>query len=191
MTTPKPDLELEERERSMGEFVRAHWHEILAEWQHLVRELPAAAKLDRPALLDHVPDVLERVAELVDEIWTGKSPDLPRDIAERHALDRLGEGFDLPEVVLEYSILRDCILRCMQAHYREASLLHGVSVLNRAIDRAVAASVDRYTYARDRTLTALDRISTVALESSNLDELLNGLLIALVQTTAAADTAII
>lgn len=184
--------------RSSGEsvgglaaFIRLNSAAILAEWQEVVRVLPAASKLERPALLDHVPDLIERIAELAEEIAAGGSPELPRQAAERHAIDRLDEGFDLAEVVLEYSVLRECILRHWEAQHVSAAVRGGIPVLNSAIDRAVAASVDRYTFARDRTLQALDRISIAAIESKNLGEFLQSLLTALVETTAAVDTAAI
>ena len=55
------------------------------------------------------------------------------------------------------------------------------------MDRAIAASIDRYTFARDRTLKALDRISAAALEARRLDDLLQRLLEVMVETTAAVD----
>ncbi len=175
----------------LAEFIRSHEREILDEWTHLVRQIPAAAGLDHPALLDHVPDVLNRVADLADAIVAGEHAELPREIAERHAIDRLGEGFDLREVVQEYSLLRDCILRRWEENTATLDVMQGVSVFSRAIDRAVGATVERYTHARDRTLAGLDRVATVALESRNLSELLEKLLQVLVETTASVDTAAI
>jgi PAS domain S-box-containing protein len=66
-----------------------------------------------------------------------------------------------------------------------------LNVLHQAIDKAVTASIERYTKARDRTLQALDRIANAALESRTLDGFLHRLLSVLVETTAAVDTATI
>ena len=59
------------------------------------------------------------------------------------------------------------------------------------IQRAVALSVQRYTQAKERTLQALDKISAAALESHDIDTLLQRLLGVFVEMTEAADTAAI
>jgi signal transduction histidine kinase len=164
---------------------------ILADWQQAVRQLPAARDLAQPALIDHVPVLLDRIADMVDQIAAGDPPELPTEAAERHAFTRADEGFDLPEVVLEYAVLRDCLLRRWAEQDFPPEERGSGLVLSRAIDHAVVAAVDRFTHARERTLQALDRISTAGLESRSLDELLQKLLQALVQLTAAVDTAVI
>src|SRR2546430_970600 len=60
--------------------------------------------------------------------------------------------------------------------------------LHHAIDQAIAASVVRYTEARERTLRALDRISTAALVHHDVESLLPRILDAFLGTTASADT---
>jgi len=84
-------------------------------------------------------------------------------------------------------VLRDCITRIWSEHEEPRHVLE-FRVLNQAIDRAVNASIERYTRARDRTLEALDRISNAALESPTLDDFLNRLLTVLVETTPAVET---
>src|SRR3954470_14717499 len=61
-------------------------------------------------------------------------------------------------------------------------------LLHRAIDRAISISVGRYSEARERTLRALDRISSIALASHGVESLLPGLLNAFLETTASVDT---
>ena len=106
-------------------------------------------------------------------------------------MQRLDEGFDLTQVVAELSMLRDCILKLWEQSVLDPSRLIELRIVNQAIDRAVSASVERFTRARDRTLIALDRIANEALESRSLDELLQRLLQVFVDTTAAVDTAVI
>ena len=177
--------------RDAGDYIREHATEILADWQRAVRQLPAARELAQPALIDHVPSLLHRIADMVDQIAAGDTPDLPNEEAAKHAFVRLEEGFDLAEVVLEYAVLRDCLLRRWAEQDLAPDERGSVLVLSRAIDHAVVAAVDRFTHARERTLQALDRISTAGLESRSLDELLQKLLHALVELTAAVDTAVI
>ena len=175
----------------LGDFIHEHRDEIVAAWETAVRTLPTARDLDRPALIDHIPDLLDHIADMANEVEEGGTAALPRDLAQVHALERLGEGFDLTEVVFEFSVLRDCITRLWEERFASHNELLEFRVLNRAIDRSVSASIDRYTRARDRTLQAVDRIANAALESRSLDDFLGRLLGVLVETTAAVDTATI
>jgi PAS domain S-box-containing protein len=179
--------------RHFSDFIRERKGEILQDWERAVRGLPKAADLDRPALLDHVPDLLDWIAEIADQLVAGGHPEvLPSPIGERHALQRLDEGFDLAQVIAEFAVLRDCIVGLWATETRDSRFdATGFRALNQAIDKAVAASIDRYTQARDRTLRSLDRISAAALEARNLDEFLQRLLRVLLETTAAVDTATI
>jgi PAS domain S-box-containing protein len=174
---------------TLGAFIRAHKVEILAEWENLAQRLRAAAKLDRPALLDHIPALLDQIADSAEQLAAGAQPRAV-EIAKEHAFERCDEGYDLEEVVAEYSVLRDCILRMW---FEDAALedTTGPRVLHQAIDQAVTESVQRFTQARDRTLTALDRISSAALETRSLGELLERLLQVFLETTAAVDSAVI
>jgi PAS domain S-box-containing protein len=176
---------------SLGDFIRDRQQDILIEWLAEVRALPIASALDRPALVDHVPDVLDRIAGMADCLSRGERPEPPNKEADLHARTRLDEGFDLPQVVSEFTILRDCITRLWEQNVVEPSHIDELRVVNKAIDSAVGASVDRFTRARDRTLIALDRIASEALESRSLDDLLQRLLKVFVEFTAAVDTAAI
>ncbi|MDQ3340207.1 MAG: PAS domain-containing protein [Myxococcota bacterium] len=167
-------------------FIRERKQAILAAWEATVRQMPIAAKMARPALLDHVPDLLDRIAEMADELAAGELPRLPPDLAEVHAVERLDDGFDLSQVIAEYGALRDCI---MQMWRNDSAGESSTRALHQAIDRAIGASVQRFTLARDRTLVALDRISSAALETRTLEELLDRLLRVFLETTAAVDTA--
>jgi len=174
---------------SLGDFIRDRQQDVLTEWLAEVRLLPIASALDRPALIDHVPDVLDRIATMADCLSRGEAPQPPKQEADLHAKTRLEEGFDLPQVVSEFTILRDCITRLWEQSVVDPSHINELRVVNKAIDNAVGASVDRFTRARDRTLIALDRIASEALESRSLDDLLQRLLRVFVEFTAAVDTA--
>ena len=169
----------------LSAFIREHQQDILADWERAVRQLPAANELDHLTLVDHIPGLLARIAEMVDEVAAGGRPQPPSDLVEHHALERLDEGFDLARVVTELSVLRDGIFKLAEA---DAA---GIRAINQAIDRAIVTSVQRYTYARDRTLQALDQLFAAALETRNLGDFLERLLAVLLDTTPAIDTATI
>ena len=83
---------------------------LLDLWRQQVRQLPSAKHLDTPTLNDHVPALLEELAEALrsandktiqEAVLQGTPP--------IHGMQRFQDGFDNVEVVAEYDILRECI----------------------------------------------------------------------------------
>jgi PAS domain S-box-containing protein len=183
----------EQQRGGLGEFLREHHEDILARWELAVRALPEAQPLPAPALRDHVPLLLEKIAEILH------AGDEPRpvtlgDLPDLHALDRLAEGFDLRSAIAELSLLRSVTLELWNepaAPCAAAAVIHEVSRFNKAIDEIIARSVERYARARARTLVALDRVSSAALGTGDLEQFLPRLLNVLLETTASADSAYI
>ncbi|WNG44926.1 PAS domain-containing protein [Archangium minus] len=182
----------EERLR-LGAFIREHRSRLLEDWERAVRRLPYAQGLSRPRLLDHLPDLLERIACVVETVHTGEHQTLEQ-MPEVHALERLDSGFDLDEVAEEYALLRACILQLYGEHVEAAGAasmavaMREVVSFNRTFDEAVAAAVSRYARARERTLVALDRISEAALGTEDLTTFLPKLLRVMLETTEAVDS---
>ncbi len=174
----------------LATFVRAHVHEIVADWAPRARALTRARELDQAELIDHVPPLLERIADIAEGVAAGQEVPQPRDLAEKHAATRLEQGFQIAEVVQEYTLIRESILASIARAGAPFSVEHA-RVLDSALDSAVAGSVAAYVAARDRILWSLDRIGTAALESHSLDDLLRRVLEVFVSTTPAADAAAI
>lgn len=187
MPDPNPAPDPDFAPSQLAEFLRVHRGDILQRWQTAVEDRPASQGLSPTALLDHMPDLLDAIADTGEAHLVDKRSRLDTETAERHALERLGEGLDLSQVVIELAVLRDCILQVWDRERAPGAARPEVRFLNRSVDRAIAASIDRYTFARDRTLKALDRISAAALEARRLDDLLQRLLEVMVETTAAVD----
>jgi signal transduction histidine kinase len=166
-------------------FLRRFRTEILAEWRRLARDIPIARDMTGVSLVDHLPELLDEISSVADQLLNERALAMP-DAARRHAVDRLGAGFDVSAVVHELSLLRRCILTVWNRENERSG--DEVIALNLAVDRAVAASVSRYAEARERTLTAIDDISTAALEAPDLDTLLRRLLSVFKATTQAVDT---
>lgn len=169
--------------------LRAQQGEILADWAQRVRRLEVARHLPEERLRDHLPHLLARLADLVETLEAGGTPSAEIEAADLHARDRLEVGFDLEEVVAEYTELREILVRRVFAAGVSAELPASVSLLDRAIDRAIAASVERYTLARDRSLRTFDEIATATLKSRSLEELLERLLEIFRTAVPAVDTA--
>jgi PAS domain S-box-containing protein len=168
-------------------FIREHRTVILETWARHAREIPAASPLGRTELLDHLLELLEEVGVIAQQIHDGGTSAHPVSSAQVHAIDRLGSGFDLSSVVAELSLLRECIFAVWQKRQGAASPAT-VRAINAAVDRAIGASVGRYAVAHDRTLAAMDRISSATFETRNLEALLQRLLDEFRRSMPAVDT---
>src|SRR3954454_6491886 len=93
----------------LPELLRSRAQQIVDEWLRRVRTVSPAHDLPAPALIDHLPRILDRIA-LRMERDPGAAPFEFETLPESHAIDRLGRGFDLEDVVSEYALLRQCIL---------------------------------------------------------------------------------
>jgi PAS domain S-box-containing protein len=173
--------------RRLADVLRACRDQIVRTWEATVRAMPHASALDRPTLLDHIPDLLERIAMMTERLGQGDARALAEQIAERHAISRLEEGFDLIEVIDEFRVLRHAIFQVCSDPSIGLIHFHELRVLDDAIDDAIADSVHQYMQVRERTLQGFDRVTTAALESTSLDDLLRRLLRVLHETTPSID----
>ena len=180
---------VELNESVLAEFLRDNQEEILRRWHAIVSARPASSGLTIEQLTDHIPDLIEAIADTGETRVVDPRARLADESAGQHAIERLAEGLDLDQVVIELTVLRDCILQVWDELRSPGTAREEVRFLNRSIDRAITASVERYTEARDRAVRALDRISAAALESRDIDELLQRLLQVLIETTPAIETA--
>lgn len=173
----------------LGLFILARRDDILTEWENAIRRLPAARELSNPSLLDELPRYLEALGRAIVDPTHGESTSA-RQIVEHHTLHRLDGGFDVTEVVTEYAILRDVLMRLWSEQPAAAQFdSSALRFLHRTIDDSIQLSVARYAEAQDRATRALDRIGTANIESLNLDDLLRRLLSVLLETVPAVDTA--
>jgi PAS domain S-box-containing protein len=177
--------------RRLADFLRERRDEILAQWEREVRKVGAARNLERPVLIDHLPQFLEELADYVGELRTGAEVAAPEENSRIHALERLEVGYDLAEVVAEYGVLRRCITELASSTHTPALRSAELPRLHDAIDQAIGISVVRYTAARERTLRALDRISSAALVHHDVQSLLPRTLDAFLETTASVDTVLL
>ena len=170
--------------------IRRFRTEILAEWRRETRDaIKPASRLSPVALVDHVPDLLDQLADITELLLDSDHAPPDLSIAREHAVERLAEGFDVGAIIHELALLRRCVIAVLEREGAgDAAELRAVHL---AIDGAMAASAVRYEHARERTLAAIDHISTASLTSESLDDLLQRLLAVFKQTSPAVDTAAI
>ena len=177
----------------LADFIDSNLEPILLEWDTFARGMKSGRKMDALALRDHAEEILlatikdMRSAQSADE-RSAKSRGHRGDgvelngASERHAIGRLGSGFDLLEVVAEYRALRASVLR--QWHDRgfpsHESDVDDVTRFNESIDQSLAKAVSSYTkrvdQSRDLFLAILSHdlrnpLNSIAMSASLLPHL--------------------
>ena len=134
----------------LASLIQVEQDSLMLQWRQQVRRLPSAQNLDTPTLNDHIPNLLEELAnalasksnETIAEALIHGSP-------PAHGLHRVEDGFDIEEVVAEYNILRECIHDLAD---RNNLNLQGkpFHIINRVLDGAIGLAVQ--TFASQRAL---------------------------------------
>ncbi|HEY4255951.1 MAG TPA: sensor histidine kinase [Candidatus Udaeobacter sp.] len=135
----------------LAALIRQQRDALLSSWRQQVKQLRSARNLDTPTLNDHIPQLLDELADALKS----RSPDrtIPKALAKGsppvHGLERFREGYDIEEVVAEYNILRGCVHDLVKNHgfSLEGDSFH---IVNGVLDRAIGLAVQ--TYATERAL---------------------------------------
>ena len=134
----------------LADLIIAERETLLARWRDQVRALPSAADLTTPTLNDHIPDLINELANALRSTSDKAIPDkLLEGSPPAHGLQRLRDKFDLEEVVAEYNILRGCLHDLAEHHgiNLQGKPFH---IINRVFDEAIGLAVK--TYATQRNL---------------------------------------
>jgi signal transduction histidine kinase len=162
-------------------FIRQHRDAIMDEWLSRAVTLPNAQTLAPPALWDHVPSMLDRLADAIER--RDETAAALEDLPEQHASLRFRQGYDLRQVIAEYRLLREVLVQ-MYAERGDLSAgsrsnLQLLTVLHEQIDRAIGEAVDHYAlerdHARDKFVAILghdlrDPLNTVVFQASALSQ---------------------
>ena len=156
-------------------FHSVEFEPILGEWEVFARSISAGEHLDQLALRDNAGQILEATARDMKSDQTsaqGKDKSLgDRDnshdsdaldtASDLHAVERLGLGFDMLEVMSEYRALRASVLRLWRASKPSADErdVDELTRFNESVDQSLAKAVASYTkrvdQARDMFLAIL------------------------------------
>jgi two-component system phosphate regulon sensor histidine kinase PhoR len=138
----------------LATLIRQERNTLLTQWRQEVRQLSVAHNLDVPTLNNHIPDLLD---ELADELEAYVDDSMIGELKKNsviHGLDRLRLGFDVEEVVGEYNALRSVIQDLIERH--NLSLGGPVNrTINRVIDMSIGLAVK--TYAAQKALEIQQR----------------------------------
>ena len=119
--------------------------EIITEWRLHADVLLRKLSLDRPALTDHLPDV---ISEIIRDLALGRqgalSAEHTRGSPPVHGVQRFHDGLDAGEVVAEYNLLRHAFHTVAENH--GLSLAGEASrIINHRLDEAVQLAVQAFT----------------------------------------------
>jgi PAS domain S-box-containing protein len=144
-----------------SEILTRYRAEILAHWEQEVRKLPAARSLNERALVDHLPSLLDRIAEMADQLVRGEVPPPPSREAAAHATTRFREGFDFKHVLSELNLLRASIARLM------TDQSPSLRAVDEAIDKALVSAAEHFSRLYDQALrearTAARKLESIVL----------------------------
>jgi signal transduction histidine kinase len=135
---------------AISTFIRAHADDIVREWiARARREIPEGRSLSRPALIDHLPELISAVADWVDDDRDAARRGFDR-LAEGHAVQRLGYGLTLESLIEEYAVMREIILtRLLEVPAIVDDVREDLVRFNLGMDEAITESVRRYAQRRD------------------------------------------
>lgn len=159
----------------LPDFILANVEPILIEWEAFARSISAGELLDKPALRDHAEAILQatvrdmkslqsvaqRTTKSRGERRFGMDSNALDDASDMHALDRLGLGFDLLEVMSEYRALRASVLQLWHdsSPVIDKQDVDDLTRFSESIDQSLVKAIASYTrrvdQARDMFLAIL------------------------------------
>jgi signal transduction histidine kinase len=163
----------------LAEFILSNMELILMEWETFARGIAPGAGMEALALRDDAEDILlatvqdmqssqsvaERAAKSKEQGQRGADGaslnSALNGASERHAIGRLGSGFDLMEVVSEYRALRASVLQLWRDSGPKPhdSDVADLTRFNESIDQSLVKAVSSYSrrvdQARDLFLAIL------------------------------------
>jgi signal transduction histidine kinase len=168
-------LGMEGNPMRLADFILSNVEPILAECEIFARSIGAGENLNQLALRDHAGQILlatardmkssqtiaQRSKKSKGEKHEGKDSDALDGASDLHAVDRLGLGFDMLEVMSEYRALRASVLQLWHdtgpgADERDVDdLTRFNESINQSLAKAVASYTNRVDQARDMFLAIL------------------------------------
>jgi signal transduction histidine kinase len=147
-------------------FLRRFRNDVIAVWRR---------ELDDPRLDDAVPQLVDQLADVVNDPYGDALTPVPLDASlEPRAL------------VTELSRLRASLLRLWEREHGGSAMM-ALRALDLALDRITAVSVEALVNKRGKTLAAIDRISAAAFEARTLEGMLQRLMQELVRVSPAIE----
>ena len=120
---------------------------LVLRWVEAINATIAPGALPRAELVDRVPEFVDEVVQALDpDSADAHQPGAPSVVAIEHGAQRLRLGFNVAQVVREYGLVHDCVLRLAEEghlalSYREQQTL--ATWINAGIADAIAEYVNQ------------------------------------------------
>jgi signal transduction histidine kinase len=159
----------------LADFILANIEPILAKWEIFARSIQGGEHLDQLTLRDHAADILQstardmkseqsasqRTTKSLGQQKHGKASNALDEASDLHAVDRLGLGFNMLEVMSEYRALRASVLKLWHdsSPVTDERDVDDLTRFNESIDQSLSKAISSYTkrvdQARDMFLAIL------------------------------------
>jgi PAS domain S-box-containing protein len=140
---------------------------VVDAWDALAAKLPPARRLDDRKRRDQIPALVDEIIDAIERAEQGRTTRPPVWPAGAHAEERFEQGYHLDELAAEYAFLRRALVGIVAEADGELGV-DGVVLLDEAIDRAIAMSIERYVARATRALEAERRRFDLALRGTNV-----------------------
>jgi PAS domain S-box-containing protein len=134
-------------------FLQEHRDEIIAAWEAAAAAEETGARLAGAALRDHLPEFLNELAAWLETTERPGTPSM-RAVAAEHAASRLRDSYQLKQLISEFRLLREIILRLLIGEEAAGETDVGVEVrvadlarLNAGLDLAITDAVEHFVAA--------------------------------------------
>jgi signal transduction histidine kinase len=136
---------------ALHDLIRRQRDRIIAIWREEGRRIAAGESMPPRELVDTLPVYLDELATALESIAQGESQPATGQLAAAHGRTRLQIGFAAHELVREFGLLRDAILKIADEDGYRASK-DELLALGSSLFSSVAASVAAYVRERDLVL---------------------------------------
>lgn len=137
----------------LGQALEKKVEDVVESWIRAVSqdaEIESARRLAYEAVRNSLPEVLKELASLLSQCQMGDLEEL-EDKSLCHGFVRAQQGYDTAEIVREYRLLRQVILKALEPELLTGSnieLLRAVRVIDNVLDEIITFSLESYIEAR-------------------------------------------
>ncbi len=137
-----------EEQRVLGAVIRRRREDILDRWLHRLQAELDVDRADPTDLKNALPDYLTKLADALERADATAGEQAWMEVARHHAVTRVRLGFDIAELVREFTLLRRVLFEVA----REEGVMDNDRQAERIVEligSATAAAVQSYVDARD------------------------------------------
>ena len=135
--------------KDIGKSLQAKTDTIIKSWIEFIREdeeIESSKSLAYKSVRDSIPTILEALATLLSDLIDNKSQKIENNSWE-HGIVRAEQGYDIAEIVREYSLLRKIIFTTLKPDLLTGSgeeILQNIETIDSVIERVVSLSLESY-----------------------------------------------